>query len=215
MNGYAYFPEGDMVVTSGYYDHGRFCILDSKGKIVSFVGKYPIEDGNEKDYPSWIWIAAYQGELLRQPSGNKFVAMTNTAEILQIFECDYSDKSVRIISETINSYPKFSVSEVDGIFSFHNLGETIHGYKSAYTTHKYIYALFSGKKFMDGNGHFVRGTGNHIHVFNWSGDPIACFELDQDAWTITGTDDTLYALVTTDDGEYDIKEYNINMNQNE
>lgn len=200
------FPEGNMLVNFGMYEGGRFCLLDFQGNVLSYAGDYPQEDPNA-EYPSWVMFSAYQGQMLRQPHGNRFAISTYNAELLEIYECDYLDKSIKRTFIRCNNYPFIKTVSSNGLPAYVDSENTIFGYCDMYVTDKYIYALYSGQKNDKASTTIM---GNTIQVFDWEGNAICLYQLDQYASSITGNDDVLYAHVKTADGGDDIREYKLN-----
>jgi len=201
------FPEGDILVNNGlYYEGGRFCLLNYQGEVISYTGEYPQEEP-KVDYPFWVLFPAYQGQMLRQPHGNRFAICTYNAELLEIYECDFKEKNIKRTFMRCNSYPYIKTALSNGLPAYVDSEHTTFGYCDMYVTDKYIYTVYSGRK-NDKTREALMG--NMVQVFDWEGNAICIFELDQDVDFITGNDEVMYAHVVTDDRGDDIREYKLN-----
>ncbi|MBR1941495.1 MAG: hypothetical protein IJ845_09215 [Bacteroidaceae bacterium] len=205
------FPECDVMIGTGIYDKGRFCLISRDGRVLSYAEDYPMENEGA-ELPSWVLFSAYQGAMDRQPTGNRFAVVTLTGELMQVYELDYNTKQLKQIKFNCNSYPHFSTYGEGEDVNYMPNRRTKWGYEGMYVTDKYIYALYSGKPYYDSNNQLNSGA-DKVHVFDWDGNPVVCLNLDREARIITGTDDTLYAKIVLSDGGYEIREYKLDFNR--
>lgn len=162
-------------ISTGIYKEGKFCLIDSKGKIISTIEEWPYRDDAEKEISNHIKAQAYMSNILVNPSKDKIVSFSITADIVSFYEVKAD--SLELIKECINSYPDYDYFNKPKSFRGTSKKNPF-GYLSGSCTDKYAYILYSGKSTQEYNDNAF--LGNVINVYSWNGDKIAELKIDKE-----------------------------------
>ena len=202
------FPKGNMWIGCGTFSSlKRFCLSDINGEVISYMGDFPTEKKME-ELPFWVLGQAYYSRLCAQPGGNRFAIATSYGEVLQFYECDFGSQTIKEINQHIGRYPSITTSDYRGTPNFTLNRDSKFGYYDICATTDRVYALYSGLPVIE-DGH-VNGSWQ-VHEFDWEGNPICCYYLDAEAYSIACRENVLYLCVKNASGEDDIEEYKLDL----
>jgi hypothetical protein len=184
------------LVGIGPFEEGRYHLYDKKGVFMAGIGKYPFS-GEKMDIQARFFL--YQGYLYAQPNGTRFVLGSSYSDNLEFYEISDSQEAQLIKKyETRNVQAKYNNSVVPD-------DNCVLGYKGAYGSEKFCYMLYSGRTYAE-NNHKRLGA-SLIFVFDWDGNFVKSFQLDNDVMTfcIDEKNNTIYGIVLNE--EYDIMKF--------
>lgn len=170
-------------IGDGYFNDSRFKLL--KEDVCSSLSiQYP-HDGI--DCPLIQKSLAYQGDLVRQPNGDRFVYTSSYGGIVEIYQINQND--ISLVDSKVYAYPlympyKHSQNEVSANFQ----KENVKGSLSTYATDRFIYMLYSGKAVSDPDHSYS----DIIYVFDWDGNELCQYIPDQDLSCICVDDNDLF-----------------------
>lgn len=185
-----------------YNSKYQYLLFDKNSKILDYgINVYNASDDAFNMYTKYL---ANQGDLVMQPGKNVFAYSVNFSSNLDIVEI--VGQKIKLIKSLRFADPLYKPMS-DGIYQSVDLTENSSvGYINLSATSKYIYALYSDKKF------FEKGRkSNVILVFDWDGNAIQKYILDTDAYYIAvdDTNQTVYAAVKNAEGGWSIVNYAI------
>lgn len=189
---------GDRFISYGNYsaDDGKmFLLSDSEGRKITRFGEFP-NDGMSCGYR--YKTMAYQGKLISNEKLSRVAFLMDMGKVFDIYEIENED-TPRLIFSIRDKMPVYEPQEhVIGV-QFKDL--TIH-YADAYSSEKYIYALYSGKKpgkSIDGDLQ-ARET-NRIEVYDWDGKHTCDLIADIPILSLcVSSDDRFIIAIYSDDG---------------
>lgn len=190
-------------VATGVFPDSRFCLINTSGNAAAWLGKYPIE--NQAEVPFHVTGMAFQSAMTKQQGSNRVAVATRYGGILQVFDFDWQNKSIKEIGGITLFSPELSTKDMNGTPNFRPNQTTKWGYLSVASTEKYIYALYSGRYQREGESFH---SGNEVHVFDWDGKPLCLIHLDRNAQYLAATPQGFFALCDNADEGYDVVEYN-------
>jgi len=183
----------------GGIEKGRFSLIDSIGNQIRIFSEYPQFEGDE-NFTNYHKQMAFQGDLIKQPNGNKVCFSSRKSEIIDIIKFDPLKKELSNIFSWQGELGKF-VPEGDGtkVYAAAIKRESKVTFLKSDATEKFIYLLYSGR--VIGQQIDRAFNANTVYVIDWEGNPVARYNLDIDVKCITVSDDdkTLYAIAEQDD----------------
>lgn len=189
---------------SGFFDKGRYALSDTAGNIITVKGDYPFE--SQFNLSKRDLGMAFQCKLKKHPNKQLVVSATANSANLEIIKVGSDGFK---IEKKINSYPTIfenngSKNRIDVDVSKENR----YGYQNVTVTKNYIYALYSGKK-MDKAYHYT----DTILVFDWKGDPVIRYNLDQEVRYISAqaNNEALFAISKNKDGNHEIIKFPLSL----
>lgn len=219
LNGYFWCMNGGfaMMNDSTYIALGG--TLD-KGNMLTFVQKHSHnvidsninfpKDNNEAE--NMIKRQVYNnGGLKKRPTGNQFLYYCLEGNYAEIITVESLNKATRKV--LVNDLPVYSTAS-NGINPKGD-DNNLRGLK-AYTTQQYIYLMpypLRHKDFVDKDNYKGYPTyyNDIIYVFNWSGDFVNSYTLDQliNTFVVTDDDTSIFASSITKNGEYQIVKFSL------
>ncbi|MBW6536248.1 MAG: TolB-like 6-bladed beta-propeller domain-containing protein [Mariniphaga sp.] len=130
-----------------------------------------------------------------KPDKSQFAVVYDKFPILRIYkENGELQNEIRYINEQI--FPKALISKNA---SKSELNQITQNYRKIKTTDKYIYALYIGKtnKELNIDGYGLDDFSNEIHVWDWSGNPVAKVSLDKNYFSFCVTRDDKYLICSS------------------
>lgn len=184
--------------------NGRIILMTKKGDFIKYIGKFPEKvDPKLTDFEN----AHLYGACFAFNSAKSKLAMaTFTAGMLDLFNV----KSNGL--EPIFSYQEFLPENLNIVQIGENTraaftNNSRYGYTSITASDKYVYALFSGRKFNSGNYSY----GNTIRVLDWN--TQKSFELISDIdlrrISVAKDDKFLYAIAKNSNNDPEIVRFDI------
>lgn len=176
-------------VSLGFFQSGRIAHFDAEGRFLRTVGPLPQD---AEDVPPQVLQHAFQSTLKPNPSRTLLAVATRHADRLEIYRPDGT--LVAAAKPPFGFLPNFQVRQRRGQPSMATGDDLRFGYVDLAASEEHIYALFSGRTRRGFPG--VANFGEYVHVYDWTGQLVAVFELDSDALAIAvdPSDGTLYAL---------------------
>ena len=178
----AWLPTGSLIAT-GFFAEGRLAILDGHGRTMGRIGLLP---SGGQDAPTPVLQHAYTGRIAVHPHGSLVALACRHASRLEIHA---TDGSMFLLVETPFKFdPVFRV-RASGHGPVMATGQDLRfGYLDVATTESRIYALFSGRT----RGGFPgrANYGEYVHVFDWAGNFLHAFRLDNDVIAIAVNEDS-------------------------
>jgi hypothetical protein len=158
----------------GPYKNEMFALFDSIGNKVNSFFEYPYRDSREKKIKNRSRSMAYQGKMVSNPEGTKFVYATSFADIIYFY--DIKKDEILPIRKIENNFPEYIVEEKDGGVGAPIKSNSKHGYICAYATDKYVYLLYSGRSFAEyGN---TIDEAESLMIYDWNGILQKTMQLD-------------------------------------
>lgn len=162
-----WLPEGRLV-SLGVQSSGRHAFFDRAGRHLDTAGQIP---GLEAEAP-FIRQQAYRGELAVKPDGSGMVVALRHAGRIQLYTRGGELRTTAI--GPADFLPTYGVVQGNGPPTMALESKTRFGYVDVEVTDEHIVALFSGLVAGDGDAYM----GRQIHVFDWSGEFLAGYDLD-------------------------------------
>lgn len=178
-------------ISTGIYKEGKFCLTDSNGKVVSMIEEWPYRDEAERKVSNHIKAQAYMSNIVVNPSKDRILSYSATADILSFYEIKGHD--LGLIKEIVESYPEYDYRNNPNSFRGTDRRTPL-TYLSAACTDDYVFLLNSGKStFKYGLNAF---NSNSIHVYTWSGNKVAELVCDMElrAICVSSNSDYIYAI---------------------
>lgn len=181
---------------------GRIAKVDSAGTVLNSGLKYPFED-QENAIPSTIADMSYQGDMKRQPYGERAILANVYAPNFDVFNLD---SSISLVKKSHLAIPivydqSGDVSDGGRMTSIAISQDNEFGYQDLEVTREYIYLLYSGRSYSEYED--SAEYGNLIYILNWDGDLLFELKLDNETREIIVSPDnsTLYTLDENLDSE--------------
>ncbi len=183
---------------------GRIALMNMDGSLIKYTGDYPPEINPKLgDYEN---ANLYASGIALNSDGSRMALATYAAGLIDLYEI--SSNSVK----PLWSYKEFVPNHLEII----EMGEVVraaftkksrYGYPDITASDRFVYALFSGKKFEEPNYSF----GKTIRCISW--DLSVDFELHTDVnvnrISVSKDDKTIYAIAMSDDTEPEIVSFDI------
>jgi len=185
----------DYYIGIGFFEAGRYAVIDKKGKNVSYNFDYPKDDSQPGTNAQKAM--AFQGGLIANPNRTKFFFYGMTSEILEIMQLEKNGSLTKIkdIHYDLAKYKPLG----DGKNSVSSAikKESKVAFISASATKKYIYLLYSGRTIE--SSFDLAFKSNTILVFDWEGRSVIKYNLDVDVNYIAVSEDdkVIYAIANT------------------
>jgi hypothetical protein len=181
----------------------RFCIYDLKTDRVHCFGEYPSRDENVKNIPAEDFSrqTAYQGDVVVRPDGSRAVAFYLYAVGFDIIDI----KERTVVQSKFYQYPTVSSEYIPEIQAnvIRRVPESYRGFINAFCSNDYIYFLYTDKTF----GEADSTTGRHILKYDWDGNPVCHYVLDEEvnSFTMDKSEENLYATRIDENSGYLIR----------
>lgn len=117
----------------------------------------------------------YEGDMLKQPNGNKLAYAAFYGHIFEIYEIT-QDTMIKKIFSDIYEYPKYEPVNTQNYYIDNCTKDNKHGFFTLSATNEYIYALYCGKTSTEKNPF----SANIIYVYDWDGNKIKKFIIDKE-----------------------------------
>lgn len=177
-------------------DH-QFILLDSAGNALSSFESFPgnpTEDVGDK-------VLAYQGHLCVDPTGRFVVFASSFGLVMKFFEFTNSNSIIKN-KEYIFELPKYTTESSHQQYSITWDKECYRGILAMASSEKYCFCLYKEKGVAGDRD--IRG--NVIFVFDWQGNPVRKYKLDNQALLVAycESESKLIALTIDESGNYSL-----------
>lgn len=187
-------------------EHSRFSIFNSSGEFVKSFGKFP-DDGNNS--PKSSKLLAYQGRYTYNSLFNRFAYISRAGIIFEIYQLDKENPTLLKYYHEIS--PSYLNNNRGNKIQATHKKDQFFGYTDIYSTNKYIYALFSGKKPNEHKKEGIEGAekSKEIHVFNWNGEKICSYNTDIELLNIAVSSNEKKLIAIAWDNDYILYSFNL------
>ncbi len=191
-----------------YKSKYQFALFNSESTVVDY--NIEIYNSKNEEYNMYHKFLSNQGILRKHPSKNKFIYALNYSSNIDFIEIInnkiYSIKSLRFRNP--KGFPQ-SDGELNRILPD---TESPIGYIDVAVGNNYIYAIYTDKKMIKENGKGNTFSSKHILVFDWEGNPINKYHLEDEAYFITVNEKSnkMYIATKAEDDGWCIETYTLN-----
>ncbi|MBI9065417.1 MAG: hypothetical protein JEZ14_25760 [Marinilabiliaceae bacterium] len=203
---FIYLNSGKNIVGTGIHGEGRYALYDEDGVLVNYYIEYPQLE-NIKSDNELLQAITFQAALT-QPKENRYFASLSRG-VIDILEYSpelginlvtrkkyYKDK-LKYCGNTMYAgveYPLVATTS-----------KSIIGFEGDHfeSNSKYIYSLFSDKKYEDFKERHSKPQYMDLVTFDWNGDPHTHYQLDREVIGFAVSDDnkTVFFLAYNEEGE--------------
>lgn len=183
-------------VGDGFFPDSRFKLLQ-EDSCSNLSIQYPDDNINCSSTQKAL---VYQGNIIKQPNGKKFVYVATYGGIIEIYQI--TENNIKSLCNKIYHFPQYtpyahSQNEVSANLKKDNKKSNL----SSYVTDKYIYVLYSGKTLSDPDHNFS----NTVYVLDWNGMEVCKYVLDQSLSSICVdyNDQFIYGLYYNTENEFE------------
>jgi hypothetical protein len=208
----AFFSQIIPVNDSLYFGAGTY---KEKYQFVFFNSGNEVIDCNVEIYNSrenWHAINKYlsnQGILRKHPHENKFIYAVKNSSNIDIVQI--SDNKINIIKSLRLSNPRHTPDNSGNTYQVTPDIKSPIGYIDIAVSDNYIYTLYTDKKIIGDNGNGNTYSSNEIFVFDWKGNPIRKYRIEEDAYYIAVNENNriIYLATRNKDAGWTIDTYSI------
>jgi len=171
----------------------RYALFKPDGKFLRVKYDYP--DLPDNDLPFGLKSIAYQGNLVVNSTGNRFIAASLYCDNIEFFEIIGADiKKIKVYQSYL---PDLDNKSNGNQKILHPKEGTKFGYLDISAQGNHIYCLYSGKTIKESRGKGGPFHGSTIRVFDIDGNPVVSYSLDRDVFkfTVDSQEKTIYAIV--------------------
>ena len=152
---------------------GRMALIDFNGDIIGHFLDFPDKSLTNKDLADFAHARLYSSSITMNPAKNRIALTTSSGGLIDL---------VNLKDSVLESYWSYEIFHPTG-FTVTNIGDdvvaqftdnSIYGFPGICSTEKYVYALFSGKRFEDEMSPY----GQQIYVVSWNGEETYKINLD-------------------------------------
>lgn len=185
----------DYYIGIGFFEKGRYAVIDKNGKKISYNFDYPKDDSQPGTNAQKAM--AFQGGLISNPNRTKLFFYGITSEMLEIMKLEKNGvlSKIKDIHYDLAKYKPLG----DGKKSVSSaiMKESKVAFISASATEKYIYLLYSGRTLK--SSFDLAFKSNTILVFDWEGRSVIKYDLNIDVnyIAVSKDDKTVYAIANT------------------
>jgi len=180
MLSYPLFISDSILVSPGIFSDGRLIFFDTQGNFIKKTGEIPNKKLH-RNAPDEIIQQAYQSVMSIDPNKEKIAILTRYSDRLELYNNE--GIAIKTVMGPIGFVPKFIVGNAMGDAILVQDQSTRFGYIEVVSDDKFIYALYSGKTRSENPG--KANFGKFIFKFDWNGNPISMYELDDLVLSIT------------------------------
>lgn len=121
----------------------------------------------------------FQGTMKQHPAHDKLLFAASRFAYLHFFTVS-ADGNLKSLKCHFSGKPLFKDVSGGDVYAVSLEKDNKSGYNAVSVTSDYVYALYNGRASTDSRSYF----GNRIFVFDWEGNPVREWVLDEDAWKI-------------------------------
>ncbi|MEX2478490.1 MAG: BF3164 family lipoprotein [Gracilimonas sp.] len=192
---------------TGFFQNGRFGISDSEGDFLYSQSDYPFNE-RFKEMSMMSLGMAFQSNIATHPDKNILAVATLSSANIDFIS--FSNDSLELKKSIHLNPPQIENNSTESRLSVHDLPENKRGYEFLTSTSNFVYALYSGVLRSEGLDKYL--TGRVVLQFDWEGNAVKQFNLDQPAKLISvdREDEFLYAMSPDSSGENSLLRYHLN-----
>lgn len=183
----------ECIIATGLWEEGRYLYWNTKENTKRFFGHYPLPEEYADISMRNKGIICANSQISIKPDLTQFVTTSFTDGVMEI----NSIQGDSIAQEVLLPFHYTDVGpKTNGHFGPSKRNRA--GFCSLATTNEYIYAIYSGKNREQDDLDLFNC--NYLMVFNWEGEPTACYKLNVSLCAIT-YNETENAIYGTHAGE--------------
>jgi len=190
------------LAAGAFHSQKQYAIFDYNGDVKEL--NVDIYNAYDNFFNKYHKLLSNQGRISKCPGSNRFAFTLNYSSNIDF--CEVVDNKIKIIKLRRKKNPQLkSYSQGERMFVRPDLNSPI-GYLDVTSGEKFVYALHSDKPITQ------MYSSDKVYVFDWEGNPIKEYKLDQEACYIAVNEDSnqLIAAVREEDGGWNIKSYTLN-----
>ena len=191
-----------------YMAEYQYVLFNSKSEVIDYsVEIFGTKDGKFNMHHKSL---ANQGKFKKHPTKNKFVFSLNNSSNIEFIEV--FDSKIILIKSLKSGDPKYNPITSGEMYGVMPDRDCTIGYIDIDVDENYIYTLYTDKKIANYDGKDNTYSSKNILVFDWEGNPVHKYTLDNEAYNITVNEklNTLYAGTKMEDGGWTIEAYDFN-----
>ncbi|HRW62320.1 MAG TPA: BF3164 family lipoprotein [Bacteroidales bacterium] len=181
-----------LFVGTGILLEGKYALINQIGELINVSYDYPFDENHPNiDYD--MLGMAFQSIKTSNKDISRFVSGDLNCDLLTFFTYD-SNGLIKL--KEYNTYlPIYEEVRAGGGYGARLSRDNKNGFVDLKSTSNYVYALYSGNSFNELNSDAFKAK--NVLVFNWDGEPIVRFILDEFVISIDITEDDnfIYAIV--------------------
>jgi hypothetical protein len=179
----------------------RFCLYDNTGLLIKDFGEYP---ECKSDYAEYEKMEAFFCDFIINHKKNRLLMSYKQTDLIDIY--DLEGNLIKRLHGPEQFYPAVK-QEQNGeqIKVRAQSGKSRHAYFTPRNAGEEVFILYSGKVFDKERPSYLM---NNIFVFDWDGNPIRRYELDNPCFSfdVDPKNKTIYTL--SDNPDFHITKYN-------
>lgn len=189
-----------------YNSEYQYLLFNKNSKVIDYAVKiYNAADESLNKYHKFL---SNQGKLRKRPGENQFVYAVNYSSHIDF--CEVRHDKIRLVKSLNLKNPEYEPLQDDKYNRMVPLDHNIIGYIDIAPTNQYVYALYTNKKIRekDVSNDF---SSNIILVFDWEGNPLRQYRIDQEAFYIAVDEASqkLYAAIINSNDEWSVVRYRL------
>lgn len=177
------FPlDSQRFLATGFFEQGRYAILNDRGEIVSYFGSYPEYLKGEKDRPTINRGMYHQVMYEANYPAKKLICLSG--HVLEIL--DFSSEVPKSVESILLSPYDYDYSP-NNFISAKSKENTVFGAVAISSTENYVYVVYNPNT----PGNKLTPADNEIWVFDWKGTPVRKLIPDKNINNIVAINDQL------------------------
>lgn len=193
----------DKFLTTGFIDKGKYAFLNDKGKVDTIFGEYHVAK-EYADLTGYQKSIAYQGIFFKHPFKPQICYTGLFNDFLEILTVN--NGKFNYIKRPGSFHPEIKIYDSGRIASSRR---SPLGFMDTSVTSDYIYALFSGRTYVEYGENCDKSK--KIYVFDWNLNPVCSYILEYDTQSIAVSENNeeMYAFGITEDNEVELMKYEL------
>lgn len=184
----------------------QYAIFNNRNEVLDYTSE--IFNTKDRDFNTLNVFLSNQGRLKKHPNQDKFVFSLNYSSNIDFYEV--VDNKLHLIKSLRLRSPKLTPIQNELFITSMPDEDNALGYLSLATSEKYIYALYTDKKFVE-KGKSSSRSSNIVLVYDWKGNPVRKYDLQEEAYYITVNEknNCIYAAIRNEDEGWSIVSYSL------
>lgn len=185
----------DAIIASGLFDEGRYMFHKISDTLTEprFFGKYRFDNEYESMNSTDKKLLYICTKLAVKPDLSKFVSINFTNGVIDI-NAIRNDSIINEVKLDFHYHTLQQLNRGTKNAQYNYTAENRNGFYDVAVTDDLIFTIYSGKTFESG----IHDVSNceYIMIFDWNGNPQACYRTEQSLQAICFSDHVLYGLTT-------------------
>lgn len=181
--------DSNSYIGTGMFEAGRFLLYNGDDNTYYHLGEYP-QNEDIRQLNSYQKAALFAGTFIGvHPKGNKLISAYKG--LLDFYSITSNKKLLNIASKYYH-FPLFGIPDNNSGLVIASRRENITGFLSLSYNALYVYLLYSNTSFLEKLDDTF--SSNIVLVFDWNGNPIKKYDLDNNLLSIDIDGDTLWGV---------------------